>query len=69
MESTAWLEPLFDAAATGGIDRWAIEERGIPSLDLMEVAGGALAREAELRPAGLRPRPRPDRLRQGEQRR
>jgi len=48
VESTAWLEPLFDAAATGGIDRWAIEERGIPSLDLMETAGGALAREVEL---------------------
>ncbi len=29
----------------GAIDRWAIEERGVPSLDLMEAAGDALARE------------------------
>jgi ADP-dependent NAD(P)H-hydrate dehydratase / NAD(P)H-hydrate epimerase len=43
-----WLEPLYDAAGMGGMDRWAIEERGVPSLDLMEVAGGALARETEL---------------------
>ena len=48
MQSTPWLEPLFDAAATGAIDRWAIDERGIPSLELMEAAGGALAREVEL---------------------
>jgi len=42
-----WLEPLFDAAATGAIDRWAIDEVGIDSLTLMETAGGALARETE----------------------
>src|SRR5687767_8510531 len=29
------------------IDRWAIEEKGVPSLDLMERAGEALAQEAE----------------------
>ena len=40
----------------GGIDRWAIEERGVPSLDLMEAAGDALAREVELiaRPGPIR---------------
>ena len=52
METATWLEPLFDAAGMGGTDRWAIEERGIPSLDLMEVAGAALARETELRLQG-----------------
>ena len=48
MEPGGWSEPLFDAAGMRGIDRWAIEERGVPSLDLMEAAGDALAREAEL---------------------
>ncbi len=42
-----WLAPLPDAEAMRGIDRWAIEERGIPSLDLMERAGVGLARLAE----------------------
>ena len=39
----AWLEPLLDAAEMRATDRWAIEERGIPSLELMEAAGRALA--------------------------
>ena len=38
-----WLEPLPDAAQTRAVDAWAIEERGIPSLDLMERAGAGLA--------------------------
>ncbi|MBA3747287.1 MAG: bifunctional ADP-dependent NAD(P)H-hydrate dehydratase/NAD(P)H-hydrate epimerase, partial [Solirubrobacterales bacterium] len=29
------------------IDRWAIEQRGVPSLDLMERAGAALAVHAD----------------------
>jgi ADP-dependent NAD(P)H-hydrate dehydratase / NAD(P)H-hydrate epimerase len=41
-----WLEPLYDAAGMGRADRWAIEEQGVPSLDLMEAAGRALASEA-----------------------
>jgi ADP-dependent NAD(P)H-hydrate dehydratase / NAD(P)H-hydrate epimerase len=39
-----WLEPLFDATRMREIDRWAIEDRGVPSLDLMERAGAGLAR-------------------------
>jgi NAD(P)H-hydrate epimerase len=48
-----WLEPLLDADRMRATDRWAIEERGIPSLDLMERAGEGLARVAAERiPAG-----------------
>jgi hydroxyethylthiazole kinase-like uncharacterized protein yjeF len=39
----AWLEPLFGAEQMRAVDRWAIEERAIPSLDLMERAGAGLA--------------------------
>jgi hydroxyethylthiazole kinase-like uncharacterized protein yjeF len=39
----SWLEPLFDAEAMRATDRWAIEEQGIASLDLMERAGEGLA--------------------------
>jgi hydroxyethylthiazole kinase-like uncharacterized protein yjeF len=49
MES--WLEPLYDAEGMRAVDRWAIEEQGVPSLELMEAAGGALARAV----AGLSP--------------
>lgn len=38
-----WLDPLFGAEQMRAMDRWAIEERGIPSLDLMERAGAGLA--------------------------
>jgi NAD(P)H-hydrate epimerase len=49
----AWLEPLPDAAQQRAIDRWAIDERGIPGLELMERAGEALAdRTAALAPTG-----------------
>ena len=37
-----WLEPLFGAEQMRAIDRWAIEQRGVPSLDLMERAGAGL---------------------------
>jgi NAD(P)H-hydrate epimerase len=38
-----WLDPLYAAPQMRAIDRWAIETRGIPSLDLMERAGAGLA--------------------------
>jgi NAD(P)H-hydrate epimerase len=38
-----WLAPLPDAAGQRALDRWAIEERGIPGLELMERAGTGLA--------------------------
>ena len=37
------LGPLPDAEQMRATDRWAIEERGVPSLDLMERAGEGLA--------------------------
>src|ERR687894_1506610 len=39
-----WLEPLYEAAEMRAVDGWAIEEQGVPSLDLMERAGIGLAR-------------------------
>jgi ADP-dependent NAD(P)H-hydrate dehydratase / NAD(P)H-hydrate epimerase len=39
----AWLDPLFDAEEMGAADRFASEERGVPSLELMERAGEGLA--------------------------
>jgi NAD(P)H-hydrate epimerase len=39
-----WLDPLYDAAEMRACDRWAIGERDVPSLDLMERASLGLAR-------------------------
>ncbi len=45
-ELPAWLDPLFEAAEMRAVDAWAIDEQGVPSLDLMERAGIGLARVA-----------------------
>jgi ADP-dependent NAD(P)H-hydrate dehydratase / NAD(P)H-hydrate epimerase len=51
--ATPWLEPLYSTAQMRALDSWAIDERGIPSLELMEKAGaGVAAAVAELEPAG-----------------
>jgi hydroxyethylthiazole kinase-like uncharacterized protein yjeF len=43
----SWLVPLPDAETMRAIDRWAIEEQGVASLDLMERAGAGVARALE----------------------
>jgi len=43
----AWLIPLPDAETMRAIDRWAIDEQGVPGLDLMERAGTGVARAVE----------------------
>ncbi len=43
MRLPAWLEPLPDAEQQRALDAWAIEQRGIPGLELMERAGAGLA--------------------------
>jgi NAD(P)H-hydrate epimerase len=48
-----WLKPLYDAEGMRAVDRWAIEEQGVPSPELMEAAGSALAEAvASLAPQG-----------------
>ncbi len=42
-----WCEPLLDASQMRAVDRWAIDERGIPSLDLMERAGEGVSRAVQ----------------------
>jgi ADP-dependent NAD(P)H-hydrate dehydratase / NAD(P)H-hydrate epimerase len=42
-----WLTPLPDAETIRAVDRWAIEERGIAGLDLMERAGAGVVRAVE----------------------
>ncbi len=43
----AWLVPLPDAETMRAIDRWAIDEQGVASLELMERAGAGVARALE----------------------
>jgi ADP-dependent NAD(P)H-hydrate dehydratase / NAD(P)H-hydrate epimerase len=49
-----WLTPLPGAEGMRATDRWAIDEQGIASLDLMERAGAGLAAlVSEMAPEGL----------------
>jgi ADP-dependent NAD(P)H-hydrate dehydratase / NAD(P)H-hydrate epimerase len=43
-----WLTPLPDAETMRAIDRWAIEERGVDGVELMERAGAGVARAVEV---------------------
>lgn len=48
-----WLQPIYDADGMRALDSWAIEEQGVPSLELMEAAGRAVAAAVvELAPQG-----------------
>jgi NAD(P)H-hydrate epimerase len=38
-----WLDPLYDAEGMRAVDSWAIQDQGVPSLELMEAAGRAVA--------------------------
>ncbi len=46
-EMANWLTSLPDAETMRGVDRWAIEERGVESLELMERAGAGVAQAVE----------------------
>src|SRR5206468_4249218 len=46
-EMEAWLEPIYDASGMRAADAWAIEEQHVPSLELMEMAGAAVADAAQ----------------------
>ena len=41
-----WLDPCLDADEMRAIDRWTIKDKGVPSLELMETAGRAVAEAA-----------------------
>jgi ADP-dependent NAD(P)H-hydrate dehydratase / NAD(P)H-hydrate epimerase len=42
-----WLTPLYDAEGMRAVDAWAIEQQGVPSLELMDAAGEAVAKATE----------------------
>src|SRR5919108_4470746 len=42
-EMEDWLDPVYDAEGMRAADSWAIDEQGVPSLELMETAGEAVS--------------------------
>jgi NAD(P)H-hydrate epimerase len=44
MTLPGWVDPLYEAGEMRAADAWAIGERGVPGIDLMERAGIGLAR-------------------------
>jgi ADP-dependent NAD(P)H-hydrate dehydratase / NAD(P)H-hydrate epimerase len=44
-----WLDPIYTAEEMRAVDAYAIEERGVPSLDLMERAAAGLAQAVAAR--------------------
>lgn len=42
-----WLDPCLDAEEMRATDAWAIKQQGVPSLELMETAGRAVAEAAD----------------------
>jgi ADP-dependent NAD(P)H-hydrate dehydratase / NAD(P)H-hydrate epimerase len=53
MSLPRWMEPLLAAEEMRAVDKWAIETKRVPSLELMERAGEGLARVvAQRAPAG-----------------
>ena len=41
-----WVDPVYEAEEMRAVDAWAIDEQGVPSLDLMERASHGLAHAA-----------------------
>ncbi len=42
-----WCEPLLDTPQMRAVDRWAIDQQGLPSLELMERAGEGVTQAVE----------------------
>jgi hydroxyethylthiazole kinase-like uncharacterized protein yjeF len=47
-----WLEPLPDAEAMRAVDRWAIEQQGVPGLELERAGAGVTRAVEQLAPDG-----------------
>jgi NAD(P)H-hydrate epimerase len=47
MKLPDWCESLLDASQMRAVDEWAVEQQGIPSLELMERAGVGVTRVVE----------------------